>query len=210
MTTAAATGRAFGYVRVSTESQETERQRRKMIEKGVPDRLIFTDKKSGKDFDRQEYQALRRVLDKGDLVYIDELSRLGRDYAGVMREWQYITQEVGADIVILENEDLFDSRKFRQMGEYGVLMETQFLSLLAFIADQERKKMKQRQAEGITVALEKGVKFGRRKIEIDDSFVAVYDRWKEGQLTARAAMDELGMNRNTFYRRAKEHEEAAV
>jgi DNA invertase Pin-like site-specific DNA recombinase len=84
---------------------------------------------------------------EGDLLYLDALDRLGRDYDGIIQEWKYITRVLNADIVVLENEVLFDSRKFRSMGDLGKLMEDQFLSLLSYVAEQERKKNKQRQAE---------------------------------------------------------------
>lgn len=107
------------------------------------------DKQSGKDFDRPRYQAMQLMLREGDLVYVDALDRLGRDYDGIIAEWKYITREIGADIVCLDNEIPFDSRKFKTMGDFGKVMEDQFLSLLAYVAEQERKKNRSRQAEGI-------------------------------------------------------------
>lgn len=196
----------LGYVRVSTKDQNTERQLKKMRELGIEDRYTFVDKLSGKDFDRPQYQALRLIIREGDLLYLDALDRLGRDYEGIISEWKYITREINADIVVLENETLFDSRKFRTMGDLGRLMEDQFLSLLSYVAEQERKKNKQRQAEGIEVALSQGVKFGRPKQEITKEFVAVHKVWKEGKITAVAAMKELGLKPNTFYRRVSEYE----
>src|SRR5690606_35424561 len=93
--------------------------------------------------------------------------RLGRNYDEVIKEWKYITREVGADIVLLENEALFDSRKFRAMGDMGKLMEDQFLSLLSYVADQERKKIRQRQKEGIEAAKRRGKQIGRPRISYD-------------------------------------------
>lgn len=92
------------------------------------------------------------MIREGDLIYIDALDRLGRDYDGIITEWKYITRDLNADIVCLDNETLFDSRKFRTMGDFGKVMEDQFLSLLAYVAEQERKKNRQRQAEGIEIA----------------------------------------------------------
>jgi DNA invertase Pin-like site-specific DNA recombinase len=198
----------IGYVRVSSSDQNPERQIRKMQELGIEGRFLFIDKASGANFEREKYQAMRTVLREGDLVYIDSLDRLGRDYDGIIGEWKYITREVGADIIVLENETLFDSRKFKTMGDLGKLLEDQFLSMLAYVAEQERKKIKQRQAEGIAVALDNGVKFGRPKMEIDDLFVTTYKKWKAGSMTARSAMTALGMSSNTFYRRVKEYESA--
>lgn len=134
----------LGYGRVSAKDQNPERQLVKFRELGIDDRYIFVDKLSGKDFNRPRYQAMRFMIRGGDLVYLDALDRLGRDYDGIISEWKYITRELNADIVCLDNETLFDSRKFRTMGDFGKVMEDQFLSLLAYVAEQERKKNRQR------------------------------------------------------------------
>ncbi len=97
-------------------------------------------------------------MSAGDIVYIDALNPMVRNYDEVISEWKYITRELQADIVVLENETLFDSRKFRDMGR---LLKDQFLSLLSYVADQERKKTRQRQAEGIAVAKAQGKHLGR-------------------------------------------------
>lgn len=125
---------------------------------------------------------------------------------GIIREWKEITRHLGADIIVLENESLFDSRKFRTMGDLGKLLENQFLSMLSYVAEQERKKTKQRQAEGIEVAIKNGIRFGRPKQEITDEFRKVVTLWKAGEITAVAAMKQLDMKPNTFYRRVKEYE----
>ncbi|OZQ68288.1 recombinase [Paenibacillus odorifer] len=196
----------MGYGRVSAKDQNPERQLVKFREIGIDERYIFVDKLSGKDFNRPRYQAMRLMIREGDLVYIDALDRLGRDYDGIMAEWKYITRELKADIVCLDNETLFDSRKFRTMGDFGKVMEDQFLSLLAYVAEQERKKNRQRQAEGIEVAKAEGIKFGRPKIEINSLFEQAYSEWKLEKVTAKAAMKRLNMKHRTFYRRVKEYE----
>ncbi|WP_218642546.1 recombinase family protein [Paenibacillus borealis] len=195
----------MGYGRVSAKDQNPERQLVKFREIGIDERYIFVDKLSGKDFNRPRYQAMRLMIREGDLVYIDALDRLGRDYDGIMTEWKYITRELKADIVCLDNETLFDSRKFRTMGDFGKVMEDQFLSLLAYVAEQERKKNRQRQAEGIEVARAEGVRFGRPKKEIDEVFTHIYKEWKSGALTAKSAMRQLNMKHRTFYRRVNEY-----
>ncbi|MCC3378518.1 recombinase family protein [Paenibacillus farraposensis] len=197
----------MAYGRVSAKDQNPERQLVKFRELGVEERYIFVDRMSGKDFKRPKYQAMRLLIREGDLVYLDALDRLGRDYDGIISEWKYITREIGADIVCLDNETLFDSRKFKTMGDFGKVMEDQFLSLLAYVAEQERKKNRQRQAEGIEVARAAGVTFGRPRQVIDDKFVQAYKDWKAGHLTATAAMEKVGMKRTTFYRRLREYEE---
>ncbi|OWR25692.1 recombinase [Saccharibacillus sp. O23] len=197
----------IGYCRVSTKEQNPERQRLKFLQLGIPERFIFEDKASGKDFERPRYQAMRDMLRKGDLLYLDSLDRLGRDYDGITREWKYITQEVLADIVCLDNQDLFDSRKFRSMGKIGKLLEDHMLSLLAYVADVERNKNLERQREGIAVAQANGVKFGRPAVEIGEAFIRMYDSWKKGEVTATAAYTALGMSRTTFYKKVKKWEE---
>lgn len=197
----------IGYVRVSTKEQNTERQLKKMRELGIEERYIFVDKQSGKDFNRPQYQAMRLVIREGDILYLDALDRLGRNYDGIITEWKHITREINADIVVLENELLFDSRKFKTMGDLGKLLEDQFLSMLSYVAEQERKKNKQRQAEGIEIAQRQGVRFGRPKHPITDKFLTIYSEWKSGHITAVDGMKKLGMKPNTFYRRVKEHEE---
>lgn len=196
----------LGYARVSTKEQNPERQLKKFRELGIDERYIFIDKQSGKDFNRPQYQGMLLIIREGDLLYLDALDRLGRDYDGIIREWKYITRNLNADIVVLENETLFDSRKFRSMGDLGKLMEDQFLSLLSYVAEQERRKNKQRQAEGIEVAKNNGVRFGRRKYEINEDFIQVYEMWKSGMITATEGMKRLNLKPNTFYRRVKEYE----
>ncbi|TVY06904.1 recombinase family protein [Paenibacillus cremeus] len=197
----------LAYIRISTKEQSIERQLIKMKKLGIEDRFIFIDKLSGKDFDRPQYRAMKFVIREGDLIYLDALDRLGRNYDGIIQEWKKITREIGADIVVLENETLFDSRKFKSMGDLGRLMEDQFLSLLSYVADQERQKMKQRQVEGIAVALQNGVKFGRPQVKLSDEFGRIYTIWKLGETTAVEAMRRLGVKKNTFYRRVQMYEE---
>ncbi|QDY86233.1 recombinase family protein [Paenibacillus polymyxa] len=197
----------LAYGRVSAKGQNPERQLVKFRELKIDERYIFVDKLSGKNFNRPRYQAMRLMIREGDLIYIDALDRLGRDYDGIIDEWKYITREVGADIICLDNETLFDSRKFKTMGDLGKLLEDQFLSMLAYVAAQERLKNKQKQSEGIEVAKAAGVKFGRPKQEITAEFARVYDKWKSGAIKAVEAMKELGMKNRTFYRRVKEYEQ---
>ncbi|MBA2869963.1 DNA invertase Pin-like site-specific DNA recombinase [Anoxybacillus calidus] len=204
----------YGYIRVSSIDQNEQRQVNKMIEKGVEARRIFVDKASGKDFNRPQYQLLRKVLGEGDIVYIDALDRLGRNYDEIISEWKYITRELNADIIVLENEALFDSRKFKSMGDMGKLMEDQFLSLLAYVAEQERKKIRQRQAEGIAVAKAQGKHLGRPQMNLDtltkqqrQTLEANYERWKAQEITAVQFMTMLELKKSTFYKIVKEYEE---
>jgi DNA invertase Pin-like site-specific DNA recombinase len=204
----------IGYVRVSSQDQNIDRQLQKMIDLGIEERFIFIDRQSGKDFNRPNYEAMKQVIREGDLVYVDALDRLGRDYNGIIQEWKHITRELNADIVVLENESLFDSRKFKAMGDIGKLMEDQFLSLLAYVAEQERKKIRQRQAEGIALAKAKGKKLGRPAINLQtiskeqrQTLENNYHRWKNKEITGVEFMKMLGLKKNTFYKIMKEYEE---
>ncbi|MEH7447346.1 recombinase family protein [Bacillus toyonensis] len=204
----------YGYICVSTKDQNEQRQLHKMMERGVEARRIFVDKASGRNFDRPQYQLLRKILSTGDIVYIDALDRMGRNYDEVISEWKYITRELQADIVVLENETLFDSRKFREMGDMGRLMEDQFLSLLSYVADQERKKIRQRQAEGIAVAKSQGKHLGRPQVNLSalskqqmKIIEETHSKWKSGEITAVMFMEMLELKKNTFYKIMKEYEE---
>ena len=197
----------LAYGRVSMKNQSIERQIVKFREVGVEERYIFVDHQSGKNFDRPQYQAMKFILRAGDTLYVDALDRLGRNYDGVITEWKNITRETNADIVCLDNATLFDSRKFKVMGDIGKLLEDQLLSMLAYVAEQERKKTLQRQMEGMRVARNNGVKFGRPKQEIDSKFIEVYSEWKKGHILAVQAMKEVNMGKSTFYRRVKEFEQ---
>lgn len=196
----------LAYIRLSAADQNLGRQREKIEKLGIEDRFIFEDKASGKNFDRAEYVAMKRVIREGDTLYIDSLDRLGRDYDGIIAEWKTITREINADIIVLDQEALFDSRKFKTMGNIGKLMEDQFLSLLAYLAEEERKKIRQRQKEGIALTLKEHRPYGRPKIPITDDFKKAYDRWKTGEITAVKAMELSGYKKCTFYHRVEDYE----
>ncbi len=204
----------YGYIRVSSKDQNEQRQLYKMIEKGVEARRIFVDRASGKNFERPQYQLLRKILNEGDIVYMDALDRMGRNYDEVIAEWKYITRELKADIIVLENESLFDSCKFREMGDMGRLMEDQFLSLLSYVADQERKKIRQRQAEGIEVAKSQGKHLGRPRMNFSNLskkqrqiLEENHSKWRNGDITGAMFMEMLELKKNTFYKIMKEYDE---
>jgi DNA invertase Pin-like site-specific DNA recombinase len=197
----------LGYVRVSEKDQNPDRQIEKLKKLDIEERFIFIDKKSGKNFDRDQYQAMKRIIRKGDLIYIDSLDRLGRNYDGIIQEWKEITRSLDADIVVLDQESLFDSRKFKSMGDIGKLMEDQFLSLLSYVAEQERNKIRQRQREGIDLALAQKRPYGRPKAKITDSLRFAYLQWKKKNITAVQAMQQSNTKRSTFYHLVKKLDE---
>ncbi|OMF75029.1 DNA recombinase [Paenibacillus peoriae] len=195
--------RHYGYIRVSTKDQNEARQLEAMQDLGIMERDYFIDKKSGKNFNRPQYQALKSVLRKGDILFIKELDRLGRDAEEIKREWQDITQEISAHIVILDMP-ILDTRQYHNGLEK--VISSIVLELLSYMAEREREKINGRQAEGIAAAKNNGVVFGRPKQEISDDFITVYEEWKQGSITAVEAMRYVEMKPNTFYRRVKEYE----
>jgi DNA invertase Pin-like site-specific DNA recombinase len=203
----------IGYVRVSDETQNEGRQIWKMKEIGIEERFIFVDKITGVIFERPQLQSMLQIIREGDIVYFEALDRLGRDYDGIIENWKLITRKLKADIVILENVSLFDSRKYREMGDFGKMLEDQFLSLLAFGADQERKRIKRRQREGIENARREGKHLGRPRITLDtlskfqhEILERQYPRWKAKEITAVSFMDEVGLKKDSFYKIIKEFE----
>lgn len=194
----------LAYTRISSSTQSLERQLATMRKLGIEERYIFKDIASGKNFDRTGYLAMKQIIREGDCLYIDALDRLGRDYDGIIKEWKHITRELKCDIVALDNS-LFDSRRFREMGELGKLMEDQFLSLLAYVADNERKKTLERQKQGIKTAKDKGVKFGRpSSIQDWELFDRTAKRWERGEVTAAEACRITGAKKTSFYKYTKE------
>lgn len=194
-----------GYTRISSKTQSLQRQLDTMRSLGIEDRFIFRDIASGKNFDRPGYVSMKNILREGDCLYIDALDRLGRDYDAIISEWKHITRELKCDIVALDNSALFDSRKFREMGELGKLMEDQFLSLLAYVAENERKKTLERQRQGIKAAKNKGVRFGRPcSIEDWELFDRVAKRWAAGEISAAEACRITGSKKTSWYKYTKE------
>lgn len=188
----------FGYIRVSSKDQNEARQVEKMQELGIDERHIFIDKKSGKDFDREQYKAMVTMMREGDTLYISSIDRLGRDYKEILEQWRIITKEKNADIVVLDMP-LLDTRKDKDLT--GVLISDIVLQLLSYVAEKERANIRARQAEGIALAKAKGVYKGRKPIEVDkDKFEQIYGEVTRGERTNRYAMQKLGLKPNTYYR----------
>ena len=201
----------LGYIRVSSTDQNEARQLLKMQELGVSERFTFVDKKSGKDFNREAYNQMKTCIRAEDLLYIDALDRLGRNYDEIIAEWKEITLKTNADIICLDNPELFNSRKWKEMGDIGKVLQDTILALLAYVADTERKKILQRQKEGIAIAKQQGKYKGRKRIDPDDKLFKIeYARWKSGEQSAKLAMQHLKLKPNTFYRRVKEYESGVI
>lgn len=195
-------GRMFGYARVSTTYQHLDRQIEALTAYGVAERDIITDQFSGKDFNRQGYITLKdRMLRKGDVLVVKELDRLGRNYEQIKEEWQEL-QKMGVDIVIIDMPILNTAEKSDL--EKSLIANIVF-ELLAYTAEKERQKIKLRQREGIGIALQKGIPFGRPKKEIPENFFDECRKWLEGEQTAVVTMKKTGLKKTTFYRMVNEN-----
>lgn len=197
----------YGYARVSSKDQNEDRQVEAFKEFGVPEDNILIDKKSGKDFEREDYKLLKRFLarTKNNVLVIKSIDRLGRNYKQIQEEWRVITQELKTDIVVLDMP-MLDTRQYKDT--MGTFIADLVLQVLSFMAEQERKNIKSRQAEGIAVAQANGKKFGRPKIELPEGFEKEYSLWKAGEQTAKATMEKMGLKRGKFYMFVKDFENA--
>ena len=191
----------YGYVRVSTQVQNEARQLAAMQEFGVAEENIIIEKQSGKDFKRPLYQQLLNHLQPGDVLVVKSIDRLGRNYTEILEQWSVITKEREAAIVVLDMP-LLDTRQGRDLT--GTLIADIVLQLLSYVAQTERENIRQRQAEGIAAAKERGVQFGRKRNELPEDFPYFAQLWQEGGISSRCAAKELGIPYKTFQRRAKE------
>lgn len=198
----------YGYIRVSSKDQNESRQIEAMKELGIPEERIFIDKQSGKDFNRAEYQTLKRMLkdSPNSLLVIHSIDRLGRNYKEIIKEWQELITECKADIKVLDMP-LLDTTQYKDL--LGTFISDLILQVLSFVAEQERGNIRKRQAEGIAIAKAQNKHLGRPKAEITEAFMTEYNKWKNGEQTATQAMANANMKRNTFYKLAKQVESKA-
>ena len=187
----------YGYARVSTKEQNEQRQIVALEEFGLDRKRIFTDKQSGKDFERTNYQKLIRRLKEGDILVVKSIDRLGRNYSEILEQWRIITKEKGAAIVVLDMP-LLDTRRNRDLT--GTLIADIVLQLLSYVAQTEREFIRQRQAEGIAVAKAQGVRFGRPPLAQPKEFPAVHQAWLKKEISAREAARRLSVTHRTFLR----------
>ena len=191
----------YGYVRVSTKEQKTDRQHIAMQEAGVPPENIYEDKQSGKDFERPEYKRLLALVQKGDVIYVKSIDRLGRSYKDILEQWKLITKDIGVDICIIDMP-LLDTRNGKDL--MGTVIADVVLTLLSYVSENERRTILLRQAEGIAAAKARGVKFGRPAINLPADFQQLVQEWKSGMLSTKEILDHCRMSESTFYRRVRE------
>ena len=190
-------GEKYGYVRVSSKDQNEDRQVLAIEVFGVD--AVFVEKQSGKDFQRPIYKRVLRRLKPGDTLVIKSIDRLGRNYQQILEQWRQITKEKGAAIVVLDMP-LLDTRQGRDLT--GVLIADIVLELLSYVAEMERSYIRQRQAEGIAAAKQRGVRFGA-PTKRTAACEAYMEQWRLGEITARQAAERLGIHHKTFLRWAK-------
>ncbi len=189
--------KTYGYVRVSTLTQKIDRQLEEMYSQGLERRFIYVDKQSGKDFNRPNYQKLKKKLKENDLLIIKSIDRLGRNYEMIIEEWTYITKIIKANILVLDFP-LLDTRS--ETSLIGRFVSDIFLQVLSFVAENERTNIKQRQMEGIKIAKAKGIHLGRPKYVLPTSFLEASNLVKFNKISFKEAALVAGMRYSTFYK----------
>ncbi len=191
----------YGYVRVSSADQNEDRQLIAMGELNIPAERIFTDKMSGKNFERPAYKALAKKLRPGDLLYIKSIDRLGRNYEDIQTQWRILTKDKGADIAVIDMP-LLDTRNGRDL--MGTFLADIVLQILSFVAQNERENIRKRQSEGIAAAKARGVRFGRPTKKPPENFGVLVKDWERGKLTFAEVLERTGLKQATFYNRLRE------
>ena len=192
----------YGYVRVSSTDQNEDRQMVALREVPVPEKNIFVDKQSGKDFDRLSYKKLMNKLKAGDLLYVLSIDRLGRNYKEIQEQWRLLAQEKEIDICVLDMP-LLDTRNGKDL--MGTFIADLVLQILSFVAQSERENIKKRQAEGIAVAKAKGVKFGRPEKAVPEDFGKLIRIWEQKKISFSEVLKRCDISESTFYRRLREY-----
>ncbi|MGM1023766.1 MAG: recombinase family protein [Bacillota bacterium] len=203
--------RKYGYGRVSEKDQNEDRQLTALREQGIPEEYIFIDKASGKNFDRPEYQLLKRVMREGDTLFVKSINRFGRNKREILKEWQWLIDERIHVVVI--DIPILDTRKYQELEGIGQLIMDLVLQILSWLAEEERRGIKQAQAEGIAEAKKQGKHLGRPRINLTtltagqkEILAAEYPRWKNNELSVVAFMEKLQLKKNTFYKIVKQYE----
>jgi DNA invertase Pin-like site-specific DNA recombinase len=188
----------YGYARVSSRDQNLDRQIESLSEY-VSAENIICDKASGKNFNRKGYKKLLETLKEGDVLYLHSLDRLGREYDKVADEWDRITKEIKADIVIIDMP-ILDTRKTAQSLD-GKFISDLVMAVLRYVSQKERDNTRKRQAEGIAIAKAKGVRFGAEKtISLPPEIV---EKVESGEMSVSGACRELGISRSSWYNEMK-------
>lgn len=193
-------GTMYGYARVSTKEQREDRQLRAFSGMKLRQENIYVDKQSGKDFERPMYKRMVRKMKDDDLLYIKSIDRLGRNYGEILEQWRYLTKDKKVDIVVLDMP-LLDTRRGRDL--MGTFLSDIVLQVLSFVAENERKNIRERQREGIEAAKLRGVRFGRPEKPLTENFEEVCGRWLAKEISGKEAARQCGMPSTSFYRKAE-------
>lgn len=193
----------YGYIRVSSFEQNEARQIMAMTERNIEKRNLYIDKVSGKDFNRPQYQKMKKKLNQGDLLYILSIDRLGRNYCDIQEEWKSLTKDIGIDICVIDMP-LLDTRQNKDL--IGTFISDIVLQLLSFVAENERENIRSRQRQGIIAAKTRGVKFGRPIKKLPNDFERSVIKWSNGEIQLTEILTLYGISKSTFYRRIKELE----
>lgn len=197
--------KSFAYARVSSRDQNLARQIESLKQFVADERDIFIDKQSGKNTDRPGLQLLMRYLRSGDTLYLHSLDRLGRNKEDIKN----ILRELKEKKVIVRILDLPTSMVTADDEVTGATMEmvnNLLIEVLGYVAEMERRNIRKRQEEGIELAKEKGIKFGRKKLPWPETWEKDYRRWKNKECTAMSLIKKYGWNSTSFYRKVKEWE----
>lgn len=192
----------YGYIRVSTKEQNEDRQRIALQGFSVLEKNIFMDKQSGKDFIRPAYQRLLKKMKEKDVLVIQSIDRLGRNYEEILEQWRILTRKKRVDIVVLDMP-LLDTRD-KSKDLTGTFVADLVLQILSYVAQNERENIRKRQAEGIAAAKERGVRFGNPGKPLPDAFEEVVRRWRRKELNLTEALEELEIGRTYFFKNIKE------
>lgn len=196
-------GKTMGYARVSSTSQNLDRQIAE-LEKYVDRENIVVDKASGKDLNRAGFQALKSPLGlrKGDTLIIKSLDRLSRNKGDIKNELEWFKQNQ----VYLQILDLPTTMIQLPKGQEWIrdMINNIIIEVMSSIAEQERLTIRQRQREGIDVAKAKGKHMGRPKLERPAEWDKYYEMWKRGDITAKKVMETLDLRKTSFYKLVKE------
>ena len=196
--------KTYGYIRVSSTDQNEDRQRLAMRARKIPPDNIFTDKQSGKDFQRPQYRRMVKKLRPGDLLYILSIDRLGRNYREIQEQWRVLTKERGVDVCVIDMP-LLDTRTAKDL--MGTFIADLVLQILSFVAENERANIKKRQEQGIAAAKARGGRFGRPEKPVPGDFPEIVRKWERQELDIGGVLKLCGMSDATFYRRLKEFRE---
>ena len=194
--------RVYGYARVSSREQNTDRQMEALIRFGVPEQNIIVDKASGKDTERERYQYLKKqILRQGDTLVIKELDRLSRSKADIKRELETF-KDMGVRVKILDIPTTLADFPPEQLWVQDMINSI-LIEVLGSIAENERLKIRARQREGIDAAKRRNIRFGRPPKPLPDNWQEVVREVKRGEMRPVDAMRELGISRSHFYRLQK-------